>query len=286
MKHKSARSLMVLLLLAALLTGSLAACASHTELPAVVTKGLKEEKVASTVHEGDFVFSIHQTYAEVTSYTGKVPTPIIPDTISGLPVLAIGPSAFQDNTDITTVTLPKLLRQIQKHAFDGCTSLVSLTLPETVESLGEYAFKNCAFTELTLPESVAEISKYCFYGCAITSVTIPSRVERTGKYAFYGCQNLISVSFPPRMTSISDKMFYNCTALTEVILPDTMTKIEEYAFSGCTSLKRIVIPASVTVIGAGILHGCPDAVIETTAGSKAETYAQNNQYAVTLIEKK
>lgn len=63
----------------------------------------------------------------ITKYTGKESTVILPSTISSWPVTKIGEDAFQDNTTITSVTIPASVTEIGKltaptvegYTFDG-----------------------------------------------------------------------------------------------------------------------------------------------------------------------
>ena len=50
----------------------------------------------------------------ITKYTGKESTVILPSTISSWPVTKIGEDAFQDNTTITSVTIPDSVTEIDK----------------------------------------------------------------------------------------------------------------------------------------------------------------------------
>lgn len=62
----------------------------------------------------------------ITKYTGTGSTVILPSTISSWDVTKIGEDAFQDNTTITSVTIPANVTEIGSNAFAGCTNLTSV----------------------------------------------------------------------------------------------------------------------------------------------------------------
>ena len=71
----------------------------------------------------------------------------IPTNINGLTVTSIGADAFENNTSLTSVTIPNSVTSIGVVAFEYCTSLFSVTIPNSVTSIGGGAFWDC--TRLT-----------------------------------------------------------------------------------------------------------------------------------------
>lgn len=67
---------------------------------------------------------------------------VIPWEIGGVPVTAIGGSAFEFR-DITSLIAPKTVMAIGDYAFSYCGSLTSVSLPQAT-SIGGYAFYDCA----------------------------------------------------------------------------------------------------------------------------------------------
>lgn len=72
---------------------------------------------------------------------------IVPATVDGQTVTAIGSNAFSGCTRISTVILPETVTQINDSAFSGCTSLRGIFIPNTVKSVGGFAFANCTSLE-------------------------------------------------------------------------------------------------------------------------------------------
>ena len=84
--------------------------------------------------------------------------------------------------------------------------------------------------------------------------------------------------------TIGEGAFLNCTSLYDVRLNDGLEKIGISAFAVCDSLKSITIPASVTTIEGNPFSGAPeDFVIKGTAGSAAETFANEAGYTFEAI---
>ena len=68
---------------------------------------------------------------------------IIPAAVNGLPVTAIGHSAFYDYSRLTSVIIPPSVTSIGPAAFGGCTGLTNMTIPNSVTSIGNWAFYYC-----------------------------------------------------------------------------------------------------------------------------------------------
>ena len=142
-------------------------------------------------------------------------------------------------------------------AFINCAELTSITIPSSVTEIDEEVFAGCSgLTSLPISSSVTKIGKRAFEGCTgLTSVTIPSSVTEIGADAFEGCTGLTSVTIPSSVTSIVGA-FNGCTGLTSVTIPSSVTEIGYSAFSGCTGLTSVTIPSSVTEIGYSAFDYC------------------------------
>ena len=151
----------------------------------------------------------------------------------------------------------KAVTVISLLAFDDCTNLTSITIPKSVTSIGDGAFRNCtSLTSITIPNSVTSIGNDAFNCCtSLTSVTIGNSVTSIGDRAFRYCTSLKSVTIPNSVTSIGYNAFYNCKSLKSITIPNSVTSIGGLAFEYCTSLTSITIPDSVTSIGSLAFNG-------------------------------
>ena len=102
-----------------------------------------------------------------------------------------------------TYYIPSTLRSvtitrgyIPWYAFENCTDLTSITIEDGVTEIGDYAFVACkALTTIVIPDSVTRIGNNAFHGCSnLTSVIIGDGVTIIGAYAF-DCYGLTSVTF-------------------------------------------------------------------------------------------
>lgn len=214
---------------------------------------LKSAEAAEEFTEGGYTYTILPWgNARVTgcddSITGDIE---IPSTLGGYVVERIENGAFENNTRITSVTIPDSVIKICDNAFSGCTSLMEITIPDSVIDIGMDAFSYCeSLSEITIPDSVYELGGSAFSNCKnLNKIKLSKNLDIIEGGLFSSCENLTEVTIPESVTSIGDAAFYNCTSLTEITIPDSVTKIGAEAFSHCDSLKEITIPISVTNIG-------------------------------------
>lgn len=86
-----------------------------------------------------FKYSIEGSRATITGYTGEQTALVIPATIDGYRVVAIGDSAFK-GMHLKSVIVSDGVESIGWFAFEGCAYLTSVTLPKSVISIGHGAF--------------------------------------------------------------------------------------------------------------------------------------------------
>src|SRR4051812_7387333 len=84
--------------------------------------------VATAEQSGDFGYFDNGSGITITDYTGPGGDVVIPATIDRLPVTGIDNYAFQFNTNLTTVTIPKGVSSIRYLAFYDCTKLLAINL--------------------------------------------------------------------------------------------------------------------------------------------------------------
>lgn len=262
--------------------------------------------ITVTAPSRDFTFDA--TTGTIKKYNGNDAVVNIPPTISSWPVTKIGEDAFQDNTTITSVTIPANVTEIGSNAFAGCTNLTSvnyagdwskLTIQSgnpAVEDAAkdaaneqlfdfEFILNNTAVVvisykgtaaDVTIPsrykgKPVTVIDPVAFYNnSAVTSVTIPDSVTAIPDYAFGFCSQLTNISIPNSVTFIGFSAFNSCTSLKSITLPSSLSTIQSYAFYNCGNLKTIRIPVSVTSIGNYAFDVCPSLMTVTYPGSKTQ----------------
>ncbi len=83
-------------------------------------------------------------------------------------VIGIGDYAFEDCSNLISITIPSSIIKIGSSAFLGCSSLQTIIFAgdSRLRSIGNYAFRDCSsLTTITIPNSVTSIGWDAFSGC-------------------------------------------------------------------------------------------------------------------------
>lgn len=216
-------------------------------------------------------------------------------------VTDLGATAFAQCQSLENVVISKNITEIKEGTFTGCKTLTSVTIPDKATTIGWSAFSGCSSLEsVYIPNGITTIKYEAFYNCkSLKSVVIPDSVVSIETKTFMGCENLKEIILSKNITTIEDYTFRNCYALTNIAIPNGVTKIGNnafdscraltgvtipeglksignQAFASCSKLQSVTIPKSVTSIGNQAFSGALSFKIYGTAGSYAETWANNN----------
>ncbi|MBR3835979.1 MAG: leucine-rich repeat domain-containing protein, partial [Clostridia bacterium] len=181
---------------------------------------------------------------------------VIPSSIDGRTVTAIGESAFLDCTGVTGVTIPDTVTYINKRAFKNCTALTSIELPDSIIDMEHSVFENCTSLEsVVLSDNLTELPDETFMGCSsLVSVTIPDGVTYLGAWAFADCTSLKTVSIGSGVEAIGEGLFQGCESLESVYYNGTRADWAKVMFDINTdSVKNAEIvfaPGNVSDSGA------------------------------------
>ena len=197
-------------------------------------------------------------------YTGAVSIPSsVTYNSTTYSVTSIGSEAFEDCTDLTSVTIPNSVTSIGGSAFYNCTGLTSVTIPNSVTTIGSNAFYNTPWYN-NKPDGVVYINNvlYKYKGTMPvgTSIDIKEGTISISASAFYRCTRLTSVTIPNSLTTIGERAFFCCSGLTSVTIPNSVISIGDDAFSGCIGLTELIIADGKKFIS-GLSF--PDSHIET-----------------------
>ena len=198
-----------------------------------------------------YYIDFYDSTARIVDYNGTSTDLVIPSTLGGSKVVCIGSSAFKNNTNLTSVTIPDTVTTIENSAFSGCSNIKKLTLGKNVSEIGMHAFQsNIGLTTLTIPDSVTFIDTGAFGGCSkLREISIGKSVSRMGGAVFSSSPQLRKVTIAEGTTVIGTDAFSNCYLLDNIKIPNTVTEIGANAFSGCTGLKSVTLGNSVKTIG-------------------------------------
>ena len=144
---------------------------------------------------------------KITKYKGSAKHLIIPDSIEGLPVVAIGTFYNIGNFDglyganykarqgLESVVIPEGVRLIGANVFDHCTNLASVTLPNSLQVIMPRAFYECTnLTTIKLPNSIVALGEEVFTASGLTTITIPKAMKFVGRHSFASCDKLKEVN--------------------------------------------------------------------------------------------
>ena len=194
---------------------------------------------------------------------------------------AMYPSTF--GTQVTHFVLGEEITTIHDAAFQNYSQIVSVTMSDSVTSVGDLAFQGCTnLIEINMPAKITNIGNNAFAYCRkLPTIEIPINVINIGDNAFQTCESLHTVTWnakhctdfteyntPFQYSTINSIVFgdkvehipaYLCHAMnqiTSISLPSTIISIGEGAFMGCNKLPSITIPYSVTNIGTNAFFQC------------------------------
>lgn len=100
-----------------------------------------------------FSYTVSDGTATITKYNGTDQNVVIPSSIDGYAVSAIGDGAFA-GTDIKSVIISSGVKEIGWFVFENCPKLHSVTVPKSVEAIGYDAFGGAG----------ASVTIYCHSG--------------------------------------------------------------------------------------------------------------------------
>ena len=239
--------------------------------------GVEISELVVSIHFKEMMFG-----ANGTAFSNSIPSKlVVPEELSGLPVVALGKYALFGQGAIEEVELPQTMREIHRGAFDCCFNLKSLRIPAETTFIEETALAQCP----QLRKIVVDPKNECFkvrngslYNVAEgttlfrhipqseneTEVVVPNGVEKIGACAFASYDKLKRIALPASVSEIDSCAFLGCSALERVDVSRNNLYFRSHRgalFSKFSSTlvfcpptnkrKKIVVPDSV----AGIVSG-------------------------------
>ena len=246
------------------------------------------------VVDGDLLYWVYSDHALVRSnYEGSAVDEygdeyiikasgdiVIPSEFRGVPVTGV--FGFGGAQELTSITLPDTVTQIDNYAFYNCTSLETINFSESVKNVGYYAFVGTAWLEnklkesplvilngvlvdghkcegeVVIPDNVTRIADRAFMDCeSIESVSIPDSVEYIGRQAFYNTGWLNKLSAENELVIVNDFLLNGNNCGEDLVIPDTVKSINGQSLAFVENLKSVTIPETVKHIGPVAFYMCP-----------------------------
>jgi hypothetical protein len=180
----------------------------------------------------------------IVSSKGSAKELVIPETINGMPVTAIGDRAFA-RRGLVSVTIPDGITAIGTGAFSD-NSLETVVIGSGVTAIGMGAFASNRLTGVTIGENVTEIGKGAFAYNRLTELTIPENVSSIGDFAFLE-NKLGAVEFPGSVAYIGRGAFSG-NRLSAVVIGNGVREIGDGAFYN-NRINTVTIPDGLATLG-------------------------------------
>lgn len=153
--------------------------------------------VCSICSVKEFILATDGVNAKITGYNGAATALVIPETVEGYKIIAVGDGAFE-----------------------GKEQIVSITIPDSVKEIGSCAFLKTGYYNNTAnwTDGVLYIGKFLIEASSTVSsdYTVKDGTEVIADYAFSGRTELKNITFPATLKVIGDAAFANCTNLEKV----------------------------------------------------------------------
>ena len=194
--------------------------------------------------------------------------------ILGKDVTGIGPCAFRDCKDLTSVTIPDGIAAFENNIFDGCENIRVTYKGKTYDHSHIGELFDIAMYSGTGMEGGMIIENNTLVKVSENAVTIdiPDTVTEISDDAFYDCSKLETIRFKNKLYTQSDtkdllaavhgeegltikngKLTVVASYLTEVKIPDRVTEIEsdtygahKTAFKDCGNLRKVTFGKGIT----------------------------------------
>lgn len=176
---------------------------------------------------------------EVTEQLGiyKIGADARPSGVVVIPnkVTTLATRVFQNDGNVTNITLPPYLQEIQARAFENCALLETIVFPQSIQTIHEYAFNGCEKIQaINVPDNIPLLKPYAFGGKNIKQLTLNSTFSpKLWDYAYADNHSIESVTID--CYSVSNGAFEG-SDLKIVTITDNVRILRDKAFKDCKSL--------------------------------------------------
>lgn len=189
----------------------------------------------------------------------------IPETIEGVEVKEIGPSAFSNRNTLIEVNMPDTVTSLGNWAFANCINLERIHLSTSLKSIGVANFINCEkLSAITIPTSLTYIGVNAFANSGLIEITFSNVNINIDESSIISCPKLKKISFYNSSVSMESNAFSSNPALMTVNIIDSVINKGEFMFGDSNSLSEVNIQNSIiTTLEFGVFrsHKIPKVII-------------------------
>lgn len=152
------------------------------------------------------------------------------------------------SSGIKYINLPNSVETIQQQAFDNCTNLTTITNPASVTNIGIGVFNFCE--NLTTINVDAANTKYSSLSGMLTNK------DKTELVVFPAGKANSKYALIPNIATVKPYAFYGSEKITNITFPKTVTSIGDRAIALCDKLKSLSFMGedNVPVLSADIMY--------------------------------
>lgn len=255
---------------------------------------------AETFTENGFTYTVTDDKATITdcgSLSGDI---IIPETLGGYPVTALGKGSFSNCGEIGTVHIHEGITDIDGYPYvnhQGIFTTEKVKFFDVAENNPNYSsdengvlynkektvlyqFPRLSdITRFTVPYGVTEIDCFAFRYCGnLEWVEAEDTLEEVSYAAFIHCEKLVGADLGNNVKIISTEAFAYCYALKEINVGRRLEKIYEHAFWSCDSITEFNFPRTLNYVSDLAFFECSN-IEKFTVASGGETFS-SDEYGV------
>ena len=194
-------------------------------LPTKSKENVDLKKIASFA----FVYNKSSTIDEYTQREGENGEVNNLD-VDGNEIKKLGEDFHQ--LDIESVEIPEGYTYIGQDAFEENSNIKSVNLPKTITKISDYAFAHLSLKTIKLPDNLKFLGDQVFFDNQIEGkLILPKNLTNLGERAFKSNQ-ITELEFNCEKLEIIKEQAFQDNKIKQVKLPDSVKKIEVGAFSG------------------------------------------------------
>lgn len=236
-------------------------------------------------------------------------------------VTYIGNFAFDECTELASVSISDSVTYIGLYSFGECYKLESITIPKGVTGIDAYCFYNCIMlSSIHIPTNLTYISHNAMHDCIkLATITVDSNnkifkivngvlyskdetklvlypaakagesysildgTQRIEYSAFHSNRELSTITIPPSVNFIGGYNFDKCLKLTSITVPYGVTSILYGTFLSCNELVYVSLPSTVTSFDHDAFHTCKKLATVDFYGTKSPSFKKYSIYYCPLL---